>query len=1257
MASKKKKSAPIGEPTPDLKNAVDSAKSGGKKPKPTDDAVKRARARRTQQGVNRDGTLRKPTSRTPKAAAKTQKTKPPMKDGLPVDPYDAMWESELEDLRATDEKRQEEETTAGLGEGQRYGVGSSGLGIFDLPPRQRAIALRRELAMQRQSDVSQNIIDENIEDYISSSEYDPEDVSSREMLSGINPALLSESGYTPPEEADEYGGDAEATLRASRDMGEAGIGLEDPVSITSRDDDDDVGVSIRRNQRPGRMSDEELRRSQVLIAQRRREDLDEALSRSGNRPARLPVTPEEVLQNQNYMFGDITDDDEMNLIWRDTIRTDEPPVTKGKYVDEAGEVREGTITLPNRGYVVPPSVQDTRRRRRQRELEGLAEGSAALAEVVEKAPAGTRKSTTFTKVPKVSLEPGKEGALVTEDVPDNPSFEPTTFGDVESSLTPEQVKAIGRLGPSTSGQPTAGSRASAFRWLRPRQIGETRRSGGVLSSQLRDFSQRAAAAAEDIVVEPPLDKDYEYELSGGYPAADLLDETQMNKIIEALSAPGQSRRYIPFADPSPRPRTQAGRERAASDTQGGVPLGKTSLVETETGAEPNLVPTSTQVSRGTTDDGKPTDYRQPTPEFTSKGWIETLNKQDIDAGDEPGTRLKQLSVQYNLPNIADMEVGEILEALQANPRAVTVTPSQQVSRQAASRFETPEAQAARDEARARTGGPRGTVRRLRILRNRAIELGSGQAGLEKADETTDTSGKAEVVLGGNRRTARETAKQMEDFSGKGGGERDRAGLIRPGSGATEERLIVKTPKQTWQTSGSVPLSGGRPDLKDADREAMRTTHPTLASVLDPAVGMGRVVASDQNVFDDDGNIVKPGRVLSQGQEPVVGRDDKGEPILGAPYTFAHGPRVENPGKVTNVPITVPGGQEYGSTVVEPMSLHLATQFDMYNQGNATLPMVAGNPYKDGDWNSPVTGKGFRMGRVLSPEDASDPDKMRRSPAVRRAAAATRRMAGIREAKRVSSERKSVRSPEEIAAEKLSERRNLRSRQIRLAKDVSIARKRKAYESTSESTQDDVRADLFIQSPSVERQRSTPGFMDFLADYARHEGTLYRDNPSFSLTNVNKPGRELAVQTVPQPITGDKMDIAGSLREPIMEKFIDTMKARSGYIAPSNPRNVIPRRSAAPKPTPTYSERTGELNPPSPFEAYSSYVIKQKSMAGQPEPSQDELIESAYGGNPALATGGIQPSPAMSGSQWTGARDPLRVGIANPRTTRIRPVRS
>lgn len=1242
MAAKKKKNPPLGDPSPALKDAVESAKSNpapqkkaapNKKAAPKDDPyaerVKEIRAKRRQENKNKDGTPRKETTRTPKPEAKP-KNKIPLKDGMPIDPYDARWEQELQELISQDESRIDEELSAGLGEGSQGGVGTSRSDIFDLPARQRARALRGALA-KAAGDFGDPDYSEGY--YTDDSDED----APREVFAGLDPSTYGRSEATPYEEADEYAGDAEATGRLSSELSGYGAGFDNPEIVENEDPDvldPETGAVISgapssilapNRGRPGRGSEEDVRTSQVLGAQRRAAELDARLTRSRTTrtgvlvpirelPASLPVTPEEVLANQNYFDPDDVQNSD-DTADRGTIRTDNPPTLRGIYKDRTGAMREGIISRPNRGYIVPPSVQDTRRRRQRSELENLAKGSAALADVVSGAtdrPADRsstiKKTTKIKRVPKVSIAPGQVGEVVAQDVTETTGMtDQTTFGDVEQSLTAEQQKAISSIGASPSGLPTNSSREGFLRYLRPRALGPAG-TRNVLGQQLQDFSNRATNAALNIDVEPPLDENYDYEIAGMGSAKDLLEPAELKNLIEVMRG-STNRRYTPFTNPAARPTTTAGLKAAGGGTTKGIPLGKDQQVTVEEGVDPNIARPEIQGRKSENDP-----YRDIKP-GTIPAWRESLLAQDAEQGLEPGTKEKQLAKQFNLPDISEMELEDVIGALQGNPRAVMVTPSEQVSRPAAANPNTPAAKKARDTARAETGGPRGTVKRLRILRNRAKELGSGQAGLEDVDSTEATAPKAEVVLGGNRETTKIVAQQMSEFPGAGGGERDRAGLIRPGSGATQERMIVRNPGQSWAATGAVPIVSGSPKLTDRDRAVMETTHPGLASALDPATGMGRVVITN-----------KEGQVT---QRPI-----------------------ENPGTVKNVPINVPGGQEYGETVVSPMPVHLATQFNLHEEGHETLPMVAGNPYKDSDWTSPSTGRGFRRSRVLTPEETSDPEALRRSPAVRRAAAEPRRMAGITEAKRVSDERKSVKTPEEKASEELSARRTTRRQKIDLAKRVSIEQKRSAYESQPTETQDAIRANTFIQSPSVERQRSTPAFMQFLGDYARQTGNLYRDNPDFSLTNVNKPGRERAVQQVPQSVAGGKMDIAGSLRETLTDKFVDTMKARSGYVAPSNPRNVVPR-ATAPEPSPTYADGTGDLKAPTALEAYSSYVTQKSRLTGQPTPSGEEITESAYGGNPALAT--PLTAPAMTGSQFSGVGgSPNRTGVINPRTTPIGP---
>lgn len=1260
MASKKKKPVQLGTPSPEVANAADAAKQ--KPSDPLEPGKKAARKARADAGVTASGRVRKKATSKPSPAAKKKpEPKKNLKDGLPVDPYDEAWAQEqLNDIGTQEDARIERETGSGLGSGTRGGVGSTIDAIFDLPPRQRATALREAIAGQRAAGLNQNLTEENFADLIGQFENMPDNA--QEVLAGLNPDLARESSIAAPEEMDDYTGDYESTGRVSKELEDYGAGFENPEPY-GNSDESVSGFGTRANQRPGRASEEDIRRSQVLANQRRQADLDARLSRSVTSsgreiPASLPVTIEEAAARQDYW--DPQEDEQGNVISRTTVTTDEPPVDYAPYKDESGTVRQGTVTRPNRGFIVPPSSQDTRRRRQQIELRNLAEGSQALANAIDfdvdeegnqvpRQPS-TVKKTVIKKAPKVSIEPGQEGKIIEESSEDTVTeFPPTTFGDIEGSLTKEQLEAISAMGASPSGLPTQGSRGGFLRHLRRQQVGSGRNN--VLSNQLREFSERAGTAADAIVVEPPLDENYDYELAGMGSAKDILDDDQMQKLIEAMKGL-TNRKYTPFSAPPRRPTTQRGREAAAGEAQGGIPIGKPQLVQAEEGESLKISKPETQ----TLPKDAPAGAKGPFADVTSgagSNLLAALEAQDIANNREPGTSLKNLSERYNLPNISDMSIEDVLSHVESqsgmDPRAVMITPSQQVSRQDASKFKTPEARAARDLAYRTTGGPRGSVRRMTFLRNRAKEIGSGQAGLETVGDTQTTSPKAETIFGANRHTEKQINQEMTDFAGKGGGEVSNAGLLRPGSAATQGRLIVATPKKTWSSSGEVPMSGGVPQLTDDEREKMKLTNPTLESVLNVATGMGRVVARDQAKFDDEGNVVDPGRILRQGQRPVVGKDDTGEPILGEPYTFAHGEPVRNPGTVTNVPVSTPGGQEYGETIVQPMPLHLATQFGLNSEGHSTLPMIAGRqPFKNGDWTSWSSGRGLRTSRILTPEEASDPEKMRRSPAVRRAAGAGRRMAGIQEAKRVSAERKSVQTPEEKAAEELSARRNTRRQQISLAKDVSIANNRAAYESQSPEGQDVIRTNAFIQEPSVERQRSGPGFMRFLGDYARQTGNLYRDNPDYPSTNVNKPGRERAVQMVSQPD-----DVAGMSRQLLSDAYTDTLRARFGFV-PINPKNVLPKSDWTPA-SEAAPKKFSPDEPPSKLQIYVSNVQQKNKLVGK-SVSDEEVVESAYGGNPDLA---VSPTPvappAMTGSQFNGFQDTFRSpAISNPRTTRVGP---
>lgn len=1031
------------------------------------------------------------------------------------------------------------------------------------------------------------------------------------------------------------------------------------------------GVRYRRDRPQGARPEGEVRAEQADSRARRNQNLIDALTRTesprGSIPASLPVTREEVLASQQWL-GIIEPGS-------DSVRTDEPPVVKDVYRDTSDPdkpFKEGLVTKVNRGYIVPPSQQDTRRRRLRTEAVDIAKGAQALGEAMEGAAPLTRRSTTIKRSPK-RLATG-ELVGTEEDVAERTG---TTFADIEGDLTAEQRANIGRLGTTPGGKPTGAARAGLFAYLRNRAPGRE------VSDQLKSFSERIMAGVggeegqperyfdhekgEWSLVEPPLDENYQYEWAGGH-GLEEIGETSTHEALRRELSSLANRKYTPYSQPKTPPNRSAtgrnARVRRPSLQESGKPLSTPELVSTEVDGSTNVEPVESQVRQ--------TGGRYKAGEGEVVPLLERLLEADKAKGFDPGTTADLIAKQFDIPNLHEMTMDQLLDAVKS-PRGAVITPSQQRSRQAADRPDTPEARAARDRARSETGGERGSVRTLKFARRAAAGIAANPAipGRRQAGDFDEelTGDQADVIMSGQRVINRELSREyVEDFSGKGGGERNRAGTIRPGSEATTTRAILRPARKTWTTSGEVPLTGGRPAVTDNERLIMATTHPVLASALDTAMGMGRMVVTDAT-----------GKVLGANEAPAltneegeVVRDEEGKVVKNKMPPVAYGPRVQAPGTVPSVPVKTPAGDVEGSTRIEPMPIHISQQFGFADEEGRDLPMIAG----PGSALTRAPGgatTGVRRGRVIPADvDVSDAAALSTVPAVRRAAAFPRRMAGIEAAKARSEELKTVTpSPEQVRADKRAAGRGVREAKLQTAR-------RGRFTAKPESEQRQTRESLYIQEPSVEAGVSSPAVASMIKDYADFTENTYISSPSKPLNVptvtgvINKPGAPKTTEMVSrvhgfETSSGTpSRDVAGLPREDVMAKIGTTAAFRTMKNAENAPGygSIV---------TPAISREFGSGN----LSMANVYDPTNRGF-GNPErkipgrlnnkgdlnqtPTFDERISSIYGagnrGSTVLQGGQwvtAQPaaSPMSPPSMETGSPAPsTNFGVANPRTTAV-----
>lgn len=1032
------------------------------------------------------------------------------------------------------------------------------------------------------------------------------------------------------------------------------------------------GVRYRRDRPLGARPEGEVRAEQADSRARRNQNLIDSLTRTaspaGTIPASLPVTREEVLASQQWL-GIIEPGST-------SVHTDEPPVEKGVYRDTSDPdkpFKEGLVTKVNRGYIVPPSQQDTRRRRLRTEAVDVAKGAQALGEAMEGAAPLTRRSTTIKRSPQRMAT----GELVgtEEDVAERTG---TTFADIEGDLTAEQRADIGRLGTTPGGKPTASARAGLFSYLR------NRAPRPEVSDQLKEFSAKIMAGVggeegqperyfdhekgEWSLVEPPLDDKYQYEWAGGYGLEELGDtptHEALRRELESLA----SRRYTPYSQPKTAPNRSAtgrsARVQRPALQQSGLPLSTSELVSTEVDGSTAVEPTETQVK---TESGR---YKAGAGKAVPL--LEQLLEADKAKGVDPGTTADLIAKQFDIPNLHEMTMDQLLDSVKS-PRGAVITPSQQRSRQAADRPDTPEARAARDTARSETGGERRSVRRLKFARRAAAAVAAEQ-GIPELRQAGDlnaelTGAQADEIMGGQRVINRELSREyVEDFSGKGGGERNRAGTIRPGSEATITRAILRPTRKTWSTSGEVPISDGRPAVTDTERGIMATTHPVLASALDQAMGMGRVVLTDAT-----------GKVLGANEAPAltdesgeVVRDAAGKVVKKEMPPFAYGPRVQAPGTVPSVPVKVPGGEVDASTRIEPMPIHISKQFGYADEPGRVLPMVAGpnSGLIKSDIGNVV---GVREGRVIPADvDVSNAAALATVPAVRRAAAYPRRMAGIKLAKERLAE---MNPPSQPTPEQIREDKRAAGRGVREAKLQSARRAR--FTSKPEIEQRQTRESLYIQEPSVELGVSSPDIVSRIKDYADFTENTYVSSPSKplnvpSITGViNKPGTPKTTEMVSrvhgfETSSGTpSRDVAGLPRQDVMRKIGTT----SAFRAMKNAENATGYGGIV---TPAISREfsSGNLSMSDVYDPTNrGFGNPRREIPGRinkkgdldQTPTFDERISSIYGA-------GERGSTVLQGGQWANAQptaSPMtppsletgysapstNFGVANPRTTAV-----
>lgn len=1146
---------------------------------------------------------------------------------------------------------------------------------------------------------------------------------------GLNPLRDIEEGratvdYYDDEESDGYGLNA-AELAGSgqlledydttanigtlpEDLRDAGLGFDAPEQYENTLSSGMAGIfnqaevregtRYRRDRPLGARSIEESAAGVADVQDRRRQNLVDALTRTGasgsirgSIPASMPVTREEVMASQQWW--DVIPEGSS------TVKTDEPPVEEGTYYDPsdpAEPFKKGLTTKPNRGYIVPPSQQDTRRRRMRKEALDVAEGAEALGEAMEGAPRMSRRSTTIQRRAKVMAT----GEMTGEET-DVAERTGTTFADIEGDVSETGKKSIAKLAAGASGRPTGEARSGLFAYLR------NRAPAADVSEQLKDFSSRireGAGTAESDAgnyfdqksgtwkpVEPPLDKDYEFEWSGGYGFDELSTPRRrevLRKELEGLT----NRKYTPYSSPKAPPNRGAkGSGAAVKDMQrqSGVAISEAELIPEGT-SQGITEPTTTQIKID--ESGK-----RVSPPGGALPILERLQQADVAKGLEPGTTAKLIARDYNIPNLHEHTMESLLEHV-SNPASTLVTPGQQRSRQDADYPSTPEAMKARDEARSMTGGPRETVRRLTIPRRMAAAVaaspqfsGQKQAGDLSAELTSD---QANEIMGGARVIDKTISKDYaESFLGQGGGEQSNAGTIRPGSEATIGRAIRATPRTTWSTAGEVPVSNGRPAVTDEEMIKMSKTHPTLASALNTATGTGRVVITDvtgkevgseetPTIRNEAGKKVK--RV--KGTE-IKGEGGKTEIVKGNRRTFAYGPRVQTPGTVPSVPVKTPEGDIEGSTRIEPMPIHISQQFGFADEEvpgeevpgeegadkqKRELPMIAG-PGSALTRAPGGTTTGVRRGRVIPADvDVSNPAALATVPAVRRAAAFPRRMAGIELAKARSAELKTVTpSPEQVKEDKRAANRGVREAKLQAAR-------RGRFTAKPESEQRQTRESLYIQEPSVEAGVSSPAVASMIKDYADFTENTYVSSPSKPLNVpsvtgvVNKPGAPKTTEMVSrvhgfETSSGTpSRDVAGLPREDVMRKIGTTSAFRTMKNAENAPGygGIV---------TPAISREFGSGN----LSMANVYDPTNRGF-GNPErkipgrlnnkgdlnqtPTFDERISSIYGAGKRGSTvlqGGqwvtAQPaaSPMSPPSMETGSPAPsTNFGVANPRTTAV-----